>query len=234
MKTGVLVLVSWFLTGWLGGAIAAAENVASGATVTLHGAPFFEGPGGGWVVDGDTIVDGSFFPRQYPWNDGPVWWDSIDGQERYITIELEGVFEIHSFIVQADDNDAYILSYWDLDDAMWKVAWRVPNFDVYPDPWNWGMQTRPNPEDATERYELATPIVTNALKFEGNMNDSADLLFAVSEIQAYGGLTGIGHLNVDGLGPCDGQLGPKRRHCIGRDSLPLCLIWMPRTTMASA
>lgn len=65
------------------------------------------------------------------------------------------------------------------------------------------------------------------------MNDSADLLFAVSEIQAYGGLTGIGHLNVHGLGPCDGQLGPKRRHCIGRDSLPLCLIWMPRTTMAS-
>jgi hypothetical protein len=48
------------------------------------------------------------------------------------------------------------------------------------------MQTRPNPADDTQRYMLASPIITNALMIQGSMNDSYDLLFAVSEIQAYG------------------------------------------------
>lgn len=175
-----------FLIVWAIGASCAATNVALNATVTLHGAPFFEnGWGGGLVVSPDTIVDAVFFPRHHQWDQGPGWWDSHDGQERYITIDLEGVFRIESFIVQADDNDAYILYYWDIYENTWKVAWNVPNYDVYPDPLNWGMQTRPNPSDNTERYNLSAPIVTNALKFEGNLNDS-DRYFSVSEIQAYG------------------------------------------------
>ena len=89
------------------------------------------------------------------------------------------------FIVQADDNDAYVLSYWDLASSDWIVAWDVPNYDVNPDPDNWGMQTRPNPDDNTDLHVLASIITTNALKFEGNMDDS-DGLFAVSEIQAFG------------------------------------------------
>jgi hypothetical protein len=65
------------------------------------------------------------------------------------------------------------------------MAWDVPNYDVVPDPSNWGMQTRPNPADDTERYMLPSPIVTNALAIEGNIGGS-DLYYAVSEIQAYG------------------------------------------------
>ena len=85
-----------------------------------------------------------------------------------------------------DDNDAYKLYYWDISSSSWQLVWDVPNYDVVPDPANWGMQTRPNPDDDTERYMLASPIVTNALKFEGNMADTGDKLFSVSEIQAYG------------------------------------------------
>lgn len=47
------------------------------------------------------------------------------------------------------------------------------------------MQTRPNPDDNTEQYVLPAIITTNALKFEGNMEDG-DQNFAVSEIQAFG------------------------------------------------
>ena len=160
-------------------------NVALNATVTLNGGAFFTNGWGGLVVDPATIVDGVFVPRSTQWDQGPVWWDSNDGAKRWITMDLGNTFKIESLIVQADDNDSYGLYYWDLWTDTWKMAWDVPNYDNYPDSSSWGMQTRPNPLDDTERYMLPSPIVTNALAIEGNMGGS-DLLFSVSEIQAYG------------------------------------------------
>ena len=158
-------------------------NVALNGNVTLHGGSFFTGGwGGGLVANPATIVDGIFFPQGQQWDQGPVWWDSNDGAERYITIDLGNTFKIESFVVQGDDNDAYELYYLDLWTGTWQLAWDVPNYDAA----GWGMQTRPDPLDDTQRYMLASPIVTNALKFQGNLADSGDLLFAVSEIQAYG------------------------------------------------
>jgi len=162
-------------------------NVALNGNVTLNGGSFFTGGwGAGLLANPATIVDGIFFPQGQQWDQGPVWWDSNDGAERYITIDLGNTFEIESLVVQADDNDAYELYYLDLWTGTWQLAWYVPNYDIVPDPANWGMQTRPNPADDTVRYMLPSSIVTNALKFQGSMSDSGDLLFAVSEIQAYG------------------------------------------------
>ena len=161
-------------------------NVALNADVTLNGSFFTGGfEPGGLVVDKATIVDGIFLPRSTKWDQGAVWWDSRDGTERYITIDLGGVFEIESLIVQADDNDAYELYYWDIPNSAWQLAWDVPNYDIVPDPANWGMQTRPNPADDTQRHMLGSSTVTNALKIQGNLGDS-DGLFSVSEVQAYG------------------------------------------------
>ena len=162
-------------------------NVALNGNVTLNGGSFFTGGwGGGLVVSPNTIVDGIIFPRGTQWDQGPVWWDSTDGAARWITIDLGNTFKIESFIVQADDNDAYELYYLDLWTGTWQLAWDVPNYDVYPDASSWGMQTRPNPLDDTERYMLPSPIVTNALMIQGNMSDTGDWLFSVSEVQAYG------------------------------------------------
>ena len=162
-------------------------NVALNGNVTLNGGSFFTGGwGGGLIVNPATIVDGVFFPRGTQWDQGPVWWDSRDGTASWITIDLGNTFKIESLIVQADDNDAYELYYLDLWTGTWQLAWDVPNYDIVPDPSNWGMQTRPNPADDTQRYMLPSPIVTNALMFQGNWGDSGDYLFAVSEIQAYG------------------------------------------------
>ena len=168
--------------GFLCSANATPVNVALNADVALNGASFFtNGWGGGAVVDPDTVVDGVFLPRETQWDQGPVWWDSHDGLDRYITIDLGEVFSIESFVVQADDNDAYKLSFWDLSTSSWQLAWDVPNYDSF----GWGIQTRPDPANDAERYVLASNIVTNSLKFEGNM-DNSDLYFSVSEIQAYG------------------------------------------------
>lgn len=161
-------------------------NVASQAAITLDGAPFFEGGwGGGLVVASDTIVDGAFLPRCQQWDQGAVWWDSCDGMERFIVIDLGGTYVIESFVVQGDDNDAYNLYCRDVRTGLWELAYDVPNYDVWPDPYSYGMQTRPNPYDDGERHYLPLPIVTDCLRFEGRMDDG-DMLFSVSEIQAYG------------------------------------------------
>ncbi len=160
----------------------ASTNVALNSTVSLHGAPFFVGGwGGGWFVPPATVVDGVFAPRSNQWDRGPVWWDSRDRQARSIEMDLDGTFNIESLVIQADDNDAYRIYYWDLNTSSWQLLWGVPNYNA----WGWGMQTRPNPANNAQRYSLAIPVVTNALKFEGNLN-SGDRLFSVSEIQAFG------------------------------------------------
>lgn len=159
-------------------------NVVLGADVTLNGDSFFtNGWGGGLTVDAGTVTDGFFYPRSTQWDQGPVWWDSTDLADRWVEIDLVDSYRIESLIVQADDNDAYELYYWDEDASAWSLAWNVPNYDSL----GWGMQTRPNPDDDTAAFGLAAPIVTTKFKFQGNMSDS-DRLFAVAEIQAFGQL----------------------------------------------
>jgi len=160
------------------------RNVALNASVDLQGAPFFEGGiGGGQIVNEDTIVDGIFLPRAQQWDQGPVWWDSTDGEDRYIEINLDDEYTINSFIVQADENDAYKLYYWDIMNSNWQVVWDVPNFNTIQ---GTGMVTRPNPEDESEKYFLSNPIRTDVLLFRGNLDDG-DRQFSISEIQAFSG-----------------------------------------------
>lgn len=190
MKTkqmfGVIVVVLIFTL--MGATVGfTATNVALNKTVTLNGVFFTDGWGSGLTVPAGTVVDGTFFARQHQWDQGPVWWDSSDANTgQSIIIDLEGTYLITSLIVQADDNDAYKVYYWDFESMDWVLAWDVPNYDEVPDASTWGMQTRPNQFDDTEPYVLPSPIVTNALKIEGNMSDTGDYLFSISEVQAFG------------------------------------------------
>jgi len=182
LRSLALVVTFSLVLIYVSSARAEVTNIALGAPVALKGAPFFTG---GWccglTVDASTVTDGMFMPRSTQWDQGAVWWDSHDGQNRYMEIDLGHLYRIESFTVQADNNDAYELYYWDDDTGTWLLAWAVPNYDVY----GTGMQTRPNPEDDNERYVLAEPIVTSKLKFNGD-NANSDLYFSVSEIQAFG------------------------------------------------
>jgi len=158
------------------------SNVALGKNVTLEDGSFFTGGwGSGLVANPQTVVDGIFFPKDRQWDQGPVWWDDRDGVANHVVVDLDGMFTIESFTIQADDNDAYLLEYWDANAATWQTAWNVPNYNHT----GWGMQTRPNVYNNLERYLLASTITTDALRFSGNLGNS-DRLFSVSEIQAFG------------------------------------------------
>jgi hypothetical protein len=143
-------------------------NVALNKQITLNGIFFTGGWGNGQVVSPATIVDDYFFPASTQWDQGAVWWDASYGPQS-IDIALGGFLAINSFIVQADDNDQYRISYYDLTNNLWSTAWDIPA------PGGWGLQTSSN--------VLANPIVTNALRFEAIGGDG---MYSVSEIQAYG------------------------------------------------
>lgn len=161
------------------------DNVAQNATITLYGEFFTNGWGGGIAGDKQTLTDGLFFERNHRWDQRTVWWDArySGGINNYITISLVDTYTLESFVIQADDNDGYILEYWDGND--WAPAWDIPNYNYYNGVNVWGLQTHPDPANNNVRYILPTPIVTNALRFRGDNYDS-DKLFSVSEIQAYG------------------------------------------------
>ncbi|MEK6791908.1 MAG: PEP-CTERM sorting domain-containing protein [Deltaproteobacteria bacterium] len=156
-------------------------NVAYNAPVTLNGTFFSGGWGGGWVINKQTVTDGVFLPRTNQWDRGPVWWDSHSVSGQNIQINLSGLYDISSFIAQVDDNDAYILEYWNTASNAWNIAWNIPNYDAY----GWGMLTRPDTYNNTTRYTLSSSIRTDKLRISGNMS-SGDKYFAVSEVQAFG------------------------------------------------
>jgi len=164
---------------------ATATNIALNATVTLNGGTFFED--GTWTGDipaaPSTLVDGIFRPLHSQWNQNTVFWDAHDDADngQYIKFDLGGVYSIDSFIAQVDDNDAYILSYWNMGSNSWETAWDIPNYTSG----NWGMTTRPDPTNNLLAYDIGSIITTNALKLEGNLLNG-DKYFAVAEIQAFG------------------------------------------------
>lgn len=148
---------------------AAATNIALNADVTLHG-QFFTGGGtwgSGMIVSEDTIVDGLFLPEQTQWNLGGVWWTEHTVSGQYITIDLGGVYNIDSFIVQADNNDAYRIEYLDEYTSEWVDAGSIGG---------WGLMTR-------EPIIPPDTVTTSALKFSAV---GGDLYYSVSEIQAFG------------------------------------------------
>lgn len=165
-------------------------NVAEGKEVTLNGTFFLKHRFGPAVIPSDpqeradTLTDGVFLSRSTSAFSGTVWWDAVEpvSVNNYITIDLGASYTLESLVIQADDNDAYYLDYWDGDS--WERLWAVPNYNNY----GWGMQTRPDPAHDIVRYDLSESVTTSMLKFTGNLA-SGDKLFSVSEIQAYGTVT---------------------------------------------
>ncbi len=156
------------------------------ARVSLGGEPFFVRATvdadirrcSGLVVAASTIADGTFLPLGQCWDEGAVWWETPVMTDRWIELELARRYRLDAAIVQADNNDAYRLSYRDQATGKWLPFWTVPPSSVSP-----GMVTRPDPADDAIRQVLAKAVTTDAVRLEA---DSGDGMYAVSEIQLFG------------------------------------------------
>jgi len=152
-------------------------NVAFGKPVSLSGT---FGVGGGDPVScsspvppsaaGSTLVDGLFLQEGTCWQTGTVWWDT--GQngstQNTVEIDLEGLYKLDGFMVQADCNDTFRLEYRDAG-GNWQTGWDIP---MHAPDGVWNRTTT-----------LPAPVVGSALRF---FETGGDGYYSVSEIQAFG------------------------------------------------
>jgi hypothetical protein len=121
-----------------------------------------------------TVTDGVFLPSGQQWQTGTVWWTGLTPT---LDIDLGGVFEIDSAIVQVDDNDTYLLQYRDTLTGLYSTIWNIPQSS------GGGMRTRPNVADDGERFVFPSgPISTDSVRI---LAASGDNLYSVSEVQVF-------------------------------------------------
>lgn len=158
----------------LSASAAAAQNVAAGKTVTQFGSTGSVSPTG-WgdpaPAAAATITDGVIAPTGQDWQGylspvRTVWWSST---ATYFEIALGSLYTITGFHLNADNNDKYIVSFWN--GASWVEAFNTVG--VAHDA-GWGM--------ANFNVGVA-PITTDRLRLQA---DGPDFLYSVSELEAFG------------------------------------------------
>ena len=180
MKLRILYVAAAIL---LPGLLQAQDNVALGKPVHEIGGPFgigVDAPG----VSPSVVTDGHFLPPGTDFFHGSWWIDWVCVHHPHhepgqpppppepcaLEIDLEGFFQIDSFMFQGD-NDQYVVEYWNDASPGWQLAWHMPAISGAS-----GMYTRP-------LEELPIAIIANRLRIIGN---GGDLQYGVSELQAFG------------------------------------------------
>ena len=134
-----------------------------------------------------VIDDGVFLPESTAYGSSTaianaVEWTTTDGQPpgagnapTTLEIDLGGFFAISGAIMQADNNDSYLLQYRDPSTNTWLTLWTVPGIAGF------GFTTRPNADQTT--FQSLSPVVTDAVRITAITGDTA---LGVSELQLNG------------------------------------------------
>ncbi len=166
-----------------GAASAIAENVALGAPVTIVSgtqsnsatAPLGVVTDGIFEANEENYFDATSLAEAVEWNGA----DSVNlgSTGLVLHIDLGANYTITGALVQADDNDEYLLQYWDESTSTWRNL-----YDVLVVPDGFGLMDRPTPGDDTD-FASVGPVVTNAVQFSAVQGDGD---YGVSEIQLEG------------------------------------------------
>lgn len=117
-----------------------------------------------------SVVDGTFLPANTQWTLGTYWWDELALPQTVnavaIEIVLNGVHTVNRFVVQGDDNEDYIVDYWD--GSGWVQAYNAASVGGP------GMETRDS--------GLISAVTSDRFRVRGSGGDS---YYSVSEIQAF-------------------------------------------------
>jgi hypothetical protein len=168
--------------------------VAQGAPVTIaSGGSTITNPGTSLQV----VTDGVFLPNETSYfapslssTEAVEWIGAASGTLTGSTtptglvldIDLGVNYTITGAIVQADDNDEYLLQYWDEASSSWQTLYDVPNLNEEGYPGATGFMDRPTPGDDT-LFAPVGPVVTDEVQFSAV---SGDGYYGVSEIQLQG------------------------------------------------
>ena len=134
--------------------------------VLRAGSPW--GPGS-TASSATSPVDGVFAPTSQQWNNGSFWWDqdpTVNAGEVTWTVQLNQAYTVNRFVVQADDNDSYLVEYWD--GANWLNAYTVAAVGGF------GLQTRDSGKIGS--------ITSDRFRFRATGGDN---YYALSEFQAF-------------------------------------------------
>jgi len=146
------------------------ENIVLNHKAQYFGQFFFDGSSQRPVNHHSIPFDGEFFQEKHYWKHGTVWWK---GTKPYFTVKFDKICSIHSFIVQADNNDSYRILYHLPDSPFdeWKTIYDVPAEPLYH-----GMRTRCC-------YSVNQPVDADAIKV---MAVSGDDMYSIGEILVLG------------------------------------------------
>ena len=143
------------------------------SSVTLNGVEGVLRPGSIWEpapppANVMTLFDGVFLPTSTTWTQDTFWWDEAIRQGNKLTIEVQlaGPRTLNEFRVQGDDNEDYLVEWWD--GSGWQLAFNALATGGF------GMHTR-------DSGPLAA-ITTNRLRLSAQGGDS---YYSLSEVQAY-------------------------------------------------
>ena len=151
-----------------------AQNIVPAHWSTIS-RPFGEGvlrPGSGWDAGSTpsnviTLVDGALAPESQQWNNGSYWWDETQTVSPFQTLlQLDGSYTINRLVLQADDNDDYLIEYWD--GGAWQTAYMAGATGGY------GLTTRDS--------GLLSSFTTDRFRFTAI---NGDKYYAMSEFQAF-------------------------------------------------
>jgi PEP-CTERM motif len=109
------------------------------------------------------------------WNNTSFWWDQdarVNPSPVSLTFNLNGAYTISSMIAQADDNDSYLVEYWN--GSSWAAAWNIP--------------TQPSFGLVTRNSGALGPFTTSKLRFSATGGDN---YYALSELQVFGVAVGV-------------------------------------------
>ena len=154
-------------------------NVALNAPVTLYST----GTGGNWnnSTSGNLaiITNGTLLPYGTGYSSSAatsqaVEWSSPDSTGWSFDISLGADDTIDSITLDADDNDEYVLDYWDQSTSSWQPLWDRSILSQ-------GVGLR------VDSTTLSTPVVTDAVLFYGGgSNDGNPGGYAVSQVELFG------------------------------------------------
>ena len=99
------------------------------------------------------------------WNNGSFWWDedpSVNASPVSYVIDLLSAVVVDKFKVQADNNDSYLLEYWD--GSAWQNAFAIGAVGGF------GLTTRDS--------GMLAPITTSRFRFTATGGDN---YYSVSE-----------------------------------------------------